>query len=187
MSAPDMVAAVLELAGDWQYEAVSIGVPGPVRGGNIVAAPNNLGSGWVGFDFSTAFGRPVRIINDAAMQALGSYTGGSMLFLGLGTGLGSAMIVENVVVPMELADLPYKRGKSFEDWVGARGLSRLGSRKWEQTVRDVVDRLKSALQADHIVLGGGNARRLSDLPGYASICSNDNAFVGGFRLWEKRE
>jgi predicted NBD/HSP70 family sugar kinase len=147
--------------------------------------PYNLGSGWVGFDFTKAFGCPVKVINDAAMQALGSYQGGRMLFLGLGTGLGSAMIVDGILEPMELAHLPYKNGKTYEDYVGVRGLKRLGKKKWGRRVADVVKQLKDALGAEYVVLGGGNAKSIKKLPADVRLGDNRDAFVGGFRLWEK--
>jgi polyphosphate glucokinase len=178
-----MVARVHEVTGDWTYDAVSIGYPGIVRRGKLIAEPHNLGKGWVGFDFRKAFGRPTHIINDAAMQAVGSYEGGRMLFLGLGTGLGSAMIVDGVVAPMELAHLPYKKGRSYEEWVGESGLKRLGGKKWSRIVDEVVTKLSSALEADYVVLGGGNARKLKRLPKNARLGSNDFAFLGGFRIW----
>jgi polyphosphate glucokinase len=178
-----MVARVHEVTGDWTYDAVSIGYPGIVRHGKLVAEPHNLGKGWVGFDFRKAFGRPTHIINDAAMQAVGSYEGGRMLFLGLGTGLGSAMIVDGVVAPMELAHLPYKKGRSYEEWVGESALKRLGGKKWSRIVDEVVTKLSSALEADYVVLGGGNARKLKQLPKNARLGSNDFAFLGGFRIW----
>ena len=178
-----MVARVHEVTGDWTYDAVSIGYPGIVRHGKLVAEPHNLGKGWVGFDFRKAFGRPTHIINDAAMQAVGSYEGGRMLFLGLGTGLGSAMIVDGVVAPMELAHLPYKKGRSYEEWVGESALKRLGGKKWSRIVDEVVTKLSSALEADYVVLGGGNARKLKRLPKNARLGSNDFAFLGGFRIW----
>ena len=178
-----MVAHVHELTGDWTYDAVSIGYPGMVLHGKVVMEPHNLGAGWVGFDFRKAFGRPTHIINDAAMQAVGSYEGGRMLFLGLGTGLGSAMIVDGVVAPMELAHLPYKKGRSYEEWVGESALKRLGGKKWSRIVDEVVTKLSSALEADYVVLGGGNARKLKRLPKNARLGSNDFAFLGGFRIW----
>jgi polyphosphate glucokinase len=182
LTAEQMVARVLELAGDWQYDVVSIGYPGFVMRGRPVAEPHNLAAGWVGFDFQTAFGRPVKIINDAAMQALGSYRGGKMLFLGLGTGLGSAMVVDGVVEPMELAHLPYRKG-TFEDYVGIRGLARKGKKKWRQHVADVVAKLVAALEPDDVVLGGGNVKNLKELPPGCRAGDNANAFLGGFRLW----
>jgi len=183
LTARQMVAKVHALTGDWTYEAVSIGYPGIVLHGKVMAEPHNLGRGWVGFDFRKAFGRPTLVLNDAAMQAVGSYEGGRMLFLGLGTGLGSAMIVDGVVAPMELAHLPYKKGRTFEDYVGAAGLKRLGGRKWRRTVSEVVAQLSSLLEADYVVLGGGNARKLKRLPKNARLGSNDFAFLGGFRVW----
>jgi polyphosphate glucokinase len=183
LTARQMVAKIHALTGDWTYEAVSIGYPGIVLHGKVMAEPHNLGRGWVGFDFRKAFGRPTIVLNDAAMQAVGSYEGGRMLFLGLGTGLGSAMIVDGVVAPMELAHLPYKKGRTFEDYVGAAGLKRLGGRKWRRAVNDVVAQLSSLLEADYVVLGGGNARKLKRLPKNARLGSNDFAFLGGFRVW----
>jgi polyphosphate glucokinase len=182
LTAEQMVARVLELAGDWQYDVVSIGYPGFVLRGRPVAEPHNLAAGWVGFDFQTAFGRPVKIINDAALQALGSYQGGKMLFLGLGTGLGSAMVVDGIVEPMELAHLPYRKG-TFEDYVGIRGLARKGKKKWRQHVADVVAKLVAALEPDDVVLGGGNVKNLKELPPGCRAGDNANAFLGGFRLW----
>jgi polyphosphate glucokinase len=186
MTARQMVAGVKKLAGSWRYDAVSIGYPGAVARNRPVAEPHNLGRGWVSFDFEAAFGCRAKVINDAAMQALGSYEGGCMLFLGLGTGLGSAMVIGGVAQPMELAHLPYKKGGTFEDYVGKRGLDRLGKKKWAKAVEDVVKRLKYALQADYVVIGGGNAKRLGELPDGARLGANANAFVGGVRLWENR-
>ena len=186
MTALRMVQEVKRVAKDWNYDAVSIGYPGPVIHNRPLREPHNLGSGWVSMDFAKAFGKPVKLVNDAAMQALGSYKGGRMLFLGLGTGLGSAMIVDGYLEPMELAHLPYKKGRTYEDYVGLRGLDRLGKKKWRSAVADVVTRLKSALEAEYVVLGGGNAKKLKDLPQGASLGDNKNAFLGGFRLWEKR-
>lgn len=179
-----MVAAVKKLTADWPYDVVSIGYPGYVVRGKPIAEPKNLGRGWVGFDFQEAFGRPVRLINDAALQALGSYSGGHMLFLGLGTGLGSAAIVAGVLEPMELAHLPYKKGKSYEDYLGRRGLKRLGKKHWRRAVKDVVQRLAGALQTDYVVLGGGNAKLLGKLPKAVRLGDNANAFQGGFLLWK---
>jgi len=177
-----MVAQVKRLVKDWEYNAVSIGYPGPVIHGRPLREPHNLGSGWVGFDFHKAFGHPVKIINDAAMQALGSYEGGRMLFLGLGTGLGSAMVVDGLLEPMELAHLPYK-SKTYEDYVGVRGLKRLGKKKWRRKVAEIVEQLKDALEVEYVVLGGGNCHKLNDLPPGARLGDNQNAFLGGFRLW----
>jgi polyphosphate glucokinase len=179
-----MVDSVSQVAKDWNYEVVSIGYPGPILRGEILMEPKNLGPGWVGFDFAKALGKPVRIINDAAMQALGSYDGGCMLFLGLGTGLGSALIIDNVVAPMELAHLPYRKKRTFEDYVGERGRRRVGTRCWQKVVADVVARLKAALVVDYVVLGGGNAKRLNNLPEGVRLGSNKNALIGGYRLWE---
>ncbi|MBZ5594101.1 MAG: ROK family protein [Acidobacteriia bacterium] len=186
LTAAKMVRDVKKATAGWNYSAVSIGYPGPVIHNKLVAEPHNLARGWVGFDFRRAFGRPVRIINDAAMQALGSYEGRRMLFLGLGTGLGSAMIVDGILEPMELAHLPYKNGRTYEDYVGIRGLKRLGKKKWRRHVADVVKQLKAALEADYVVLGGGNAKLLKKLPPGARMGDNNNAFRGGFRLWKSR-
>jgi len=183
LTAGQMVAEVLKLSGDWNYDVVSIGYPGVVVHGKIVTEPHNLGGGWVGFDFQAAFGRPTRVINDASMQAIGSYEGGRMLFLGLGTGLGSALIVDGIVQSMELAHLRYKKGKTYEDYVGDAARRRLGPKKWRRVVHDIVDELRAALEADYVVLGGGNARRLKELPTGARLGSNEFAFLGGFRMW----
>ncbi len=183
MTPEEMVPKIIETVQDWSFQVVSMGYPGPVMRGRPIAEPRNLGAGWVKFDFDAAFQRPVKIINDAAMQALGSYEGGKMLFLGLGTGLGSAMIIDGQAEPMELAHLPYRK-KTFEDYVGERGLKRLGRKKWQKCVEDVAERLSAALQADYVVIGGGNARRLKELPPNCRAGDNDNAFKGGFRLWE---
>ncbi len=185
MTAEEMVRDVLRATHDWDYRAVSIGYPGPVVDGKPLREPHNLGKGWIELDYQGRFGRPVRLINDAAMQALGSYQGGRMLFLGLGTGLGSAMVIGKTVVPLELAHLPYRKGRTFEDYVGLRGLERLGKRKWRRAVADVVARLKAAMVADYVVLGGGNAKRIRDLPLDTRLGDNRNAFLGGFRLWEE--
>src|SRR5215831_1405842 len=182
MTPKDMVSSVKKLAADWAYDVVSIGYPGPVLCGRPVAEPRNLGRGWVGFDFARAFGRPVKVINDAAMQALGSYRGGKMLFLGLGTGLGSTMIVDGIVEPMELGHLPYKKG-TYEDYVGHAGLERHGKKKWRRDVADVVTRLIAALEPDETVIGGGNVGKLAALPPHVRTGDNANAFRGGFRLW----
>jgi polyphosphate glucokinase len=179
----EMVSQVKKLAADWKYEAVAIGYPGPVLRDRPVAEPHNLGSGWVGFDFEKAFARPAKIVNDAVMQALGNYKKGKMLFLGLGTGLGSALIVDGVLVPMELGHLPYRKG-TFEDYVGLRGLKKWGQRKWRRYVADAVARLTAALEPEEVVLGGGNVKKLKELPPHSRACDNANAFVGGFRLWE---
>jgi len=185
MTPTKMVAAVRTATRDWKYDAVSIGYPGPVVRGRPIIEPVHLGTGWVGFDFKKAFERPVKIINDAAMQALGSYQGGRMLFLGLGTGLGSALIVDNVLEPLELAHLPYKKGRSYEDYVGLAGLKRRGKKRWQHHVAEVVQQLKAAMQVDYVVLGGGNARLLKKLPQGTRLGSNRDAFQGGYRLWKK--
>jgi len=179
-----MVEGVKRLAEGWTYEVVSIGYPGPVVRGLPRLEPHNLGPGWVGFDYAAAFGHPVKLVNDAAMQALGSYEGGTMLFLGLGTGLGSALIYNGVLEPLEFAHLPYKKGRSYEDYLGIRGLKRLGKKRWRMAVADVVPKLRAAFEVDYVVLGGGNSRKLKTLPEGARLGDNANAFLGGFRLWE---
>lgn len=186
MTATKMVRDVKRIAKGWEYGCVSIGYPGPVIHGRPLREPYNLGGGWVGFNFSKAFGCPVKVINDAAMQALESYQGGRMLFLGLGAGLGSAMIVDGILEPMELAHLPYKNGKTFEDYVGVRGLTHVGKKRWRRYVADVVKRLKKALEVDYVVLGGGNANNIKELPPGTRLGDNRNAFAGGFRLWKTR-
>jgi polyphosphate glucokinase len=178
-----MILGVQKIAADWSYDVISIGYPGPVLHNRPVADPHNLGRGWLGFNFETAFGHPVKMINDAAMQALGSYKGGRMLFLGLGTGLGSALIVDGIIQPMELGHLPYKK-HTYEDYVGQRGLEEWGKRKWRRHVEDVVARLAAALEPDDVVLGGGNAKLLEKLPEGCRAGDNANAFTGGFRLWK---
>jgi polyphosphate glucokinase len=185
MSAQDMVDTVLELAGKWKFKAVSMGYPGPVVHGRPVLEPKHLAPGWVGFDFERAFSRRVRIVNDALMQAVGSYEGGRMLFLGLGTGLGSAMIVENVAQPMELAHMPYKDGRTFEEHVSEAALEQMGKEAWQKEVAAVVARLQAALEPEYVVLGGGNVRLLDELPPGCRRGDNKNAFAGGFRLWGK--
>jgi predicted NBD/HSP70 family sugar kinase len=184
MTPQAMVEAVKRETADWPYEAVSIGYPGFVVRDRIINEPRNLGEGWLGFNFAQAFGKPVKIVNDAAMQALGSYEGGRMLFLGLGTGLGSALIIDGVLEPMELAHLPYKKGRTYEDYVGLRGMRRLGKKRWRRAVFDVVEKLKTALEPDYVVLGGGNVKMLKELPPGARPGANANAFAGGFRLWQ---
>jgi predicted NBD/HSP70 family sugar kinase len=183
MTPARMVARVRRLTRDWKYDVVSIGYPGVVVHGKIATEPFNLGKGWVGFDFRKAFARPTVLMNDAAMQAIGSYEGGRMLFLGLGTGLGSALIVDGTVAPMELAHLPFKSGRSYEDYVGDRGRQRLGAKKWRRAVAEVVDQLSHALEADYVVIGGGNAKKLKKLPKNARLGNNEFAFLGGFRVW----
>jgi predicted NBD/HSP70 family sugar kinase len=186
LTAAKMVRLVKNLVKDWKYDVVTIGYPGPVVHGKALREPHNLSPGWVKFNFHKAFGRPVRIINDAAMQALGSYKKGRMLFLGLGTGLGSAMIANGILQPMELAHLPYKKG-TYEDYLGLRGLEHLGKKKWRREVASVVDLLRDALEANEVVLGGGNACRMKKLPRNTKLGSNDNAFLGGFRVWENQK
>lgn len=187
MTAKKMVKEVRNATKDWNYSHVSIGYPAPVVHGHPLSEPHNLGGGWVGFDFRKAFGRPVKILNDAAMQALGIYRGGRMLFLGLGTGLGSAMIVDGILEPMEIAHLPYKKGRTFEDYLGIRGLKRLGKKKWRRCVARIAEQLKNALEADDVVLGGGNAKLLKTLPPGCRLGDNSTAFTGGFRLWNEPE
>jgi len=186
MTAARMVERVRETPAGRAYDAVSIGYPGVVRAGKPLHEPFNLGAGWVGFDFADAFGRPAIVINDAAMQAWGAYRGGRMLFLGLGTGLGSAVIVDGVLEPMELAHLPYRKGRTYEDYAGKAGLRRLGKKKWRKHVTKIVEQLREALEVDDVVIGGGNARRLEPLPDGVRRRSNADAFTGGFKLWRHR-
>jgi polyphosphate glucokinase len=182
---PDgMVTGVLELMQDWSPVGVSVGVPAMVSGGRVVHEPVNLGPGWVGFDFAAAFGRPTKVVNDAAMQALGSYEGGRMLFLGLGTGVGSTMIVEGIVEPMELGHLPFRKA-TYEDYVGLRGLEALGKKKWRKAVDETIATLVAALEPEYVILGGGNARLLHELPPNVRLGHNEDAFLGGFRLWSR--
>jgi polyphosphate glucokinase len=185
LTAGNAVKVVKAATRGWDFERISLGYPGPIINGRPLREPHNLGGGWVGFDFQKAFGIPVRIINDAAMQALGSYKGGRMLFLGLGTGLGSAMIVNGALEPMELAHLLYKNGKTYEDYLGLRGILRLGKKRWRRHVAKVTKILKDSLGADYVVLGGGNSKKLKELPPGAELGSNDNAFLGGLRLWQQ--
>jgi polyphosphate glucokinase len=180
-----MLEEMRGLTAGWNFDRVTIGYPGPVVHGNILADPVNLGRGWLGFDFAAALEVPVKIVNDAAMQAVGSYEGGRMLFLGLGTGLGSTMILDRVLAPMELGHLPYKKGRTFEEYLGQAGFKRMGRRKWQTAVFDVVERLRQALLAEYIVLGGGNVKKLDELPPHCRQGDNSNAFVGGMRLWEE--
>jgi len=183
MTPERMVAVVKDLAAGWKYDVLGIGYPGLVTHDRIVAEPHNLAPTWVGFDFQAAFDRPVKLLNDAAMQALGSYEGGIMLFLGLGTGLGSALVADGVVVPMELAHLSYESG-TYEDYVGIRGLERLGAEKWTEHVILGTTRLIAAIHPDDVVIGGGNAKKLKKLPPGCRAGDNANAFLGGFRMWE---
>jgi polyphosphate glucokinase len=184
MTAARMASSVLKVVEGWAYDRVSIGFPGIVRNGRPAQEPHNLGGGWVRFDYRRAFGKPVRIVNDAAMQALGAYRGGRMLFLGLGTGLGSAMIADGVLMPLELAHLPYRRGRTYEDYVGLRGMQRLGRRKWTRHVEHVVALLAAALQADEVVLGGGQTTRLKHIPPGTRVTANTLAVRGGLKLWD---
>ena len=178
-----MVKGVRALAAGWSFDRVSVGIPTPVRGGKPIAEPVNLGDGWVGFDYDAAFGVPTKVVNDAVMQAIGSYDGGRMLFLGLGTGLGSALVVDGVVEPLELGHLPFRK-KTFEDYVSARALERHGKKKWREAVFDVVERLSAAMEPEYVVIGGGGADKLDELPPNSRRGDNEQAFVGGFRLWE---
>ena len=187
MTAAKMVRAVKKATRSWKYDGIAMGYPGPVINNHPLREPHNLGGGWVGFHFRKAFGHPIKIINDASMQALGSYKGGRMLFLGLGTGLGSAMVIDGVLEPMELAHLLYKHGKTYEDYIGLRGFEKLGKKKWRRHVFKITEKLKTALEADYVVLGGGNAAKLKKLPPGARRGDNDNAFIGGFRLWSQAD
>jgi polyphosphate glucokinase len=184
LSAGEMCRRVLELTADWDYATVSIGIPAPIRNNRPVSNPPNLGTGWVGFDYAAAFDKPLKIINDAAMQALGSYQGGKTLFLGLGTGLGTTLITDRVITPMELAHLPYRKNRTFEDYIGEAGLQRLGKTKWRKHVAQVVALLQRALLPEEVILGGGNVRHFDELPDGCRRGKNDAAFLGGFRLWE---
>jgi polyphosphate glucokinase len=179
----EMIAGVLDLTADWTYDVVSIGYPGPVRDGRPAVEPHNLAPGWVGFDYEKALGKPVRMLNDAAMQALGSYHGGSMLFLGFGTGLGAAFVINGIVQPLELAHLPWRDGRTYEEWTGDAAFERDGEATWRANVLRVIDLFQAAFQPDYIVVGGGNARLLDDLPTGVEPGDNDNAFVGGYALW----
>jgi hypothetical protein len=186
MTARKMCRWASTAAKDWSYDVAAIGYPAPVVHGKPLREPYNLGKGWGGFDYEKALGCPVKLINDAAMQALGSYKGGRMLFLGLGTGLGSAMIVDGIVEPMELAHLPYKKEKTYEDYLGLRGLKHSGKKKWRKHVNHIVRELQVAMSADYVVLGGGNAKKIKKLPPQTLLGSNANAFLGGFRLWSEQ-
>jgi polyphosphate glucokinase len=183
LTAAQMVEAAKGLAEDWSWESVSVGIPSPVHGGRVVADPVNLGGGWAGFDYEAAFGKPTRVVNDAAMQALGSYEGGKMLFIGLGTGVGSALVANGFVQPMELGHLPYKKA-TFEDYAGEAGLEKRGKRRWRADVADIVAKLSAALEPDYVVLGGGNAKKLDELPANARLGANADAFTGGFLIWD---
>lgn len=185
MTAARMAAEVKKATAEWKYDAVSIGYPGPVVHGKPSKEPANLGAGWVRFGYKKAFGKPVRLINDAAMQALGSYQGGRMLFLGLGTGLGSAFVADGIVDPLELAHLPYRNNRTYEDYVGQRGYKKLGRKKWQRHVEKVVELLRHGLQADYVMLGGGNTKRLKGLPPEVRLGTNAHAILGGIRLWSQ--
>lgn len=184
LSARDAVAIVRDLAKGWDYDAISIGYPGPVLHNRPARDPKNLGAGWRNFDFAKAFGVPALVVNDALLQAIGGYDGGRMLFLGLGTGLGSALIIDKIAHPLELAHLPYRAGRTYEEYLGAGGLKRLGRKKWRRRVDDVVTRLRAALLVDYVVIGGGNVAKLGAMPEGARRGTNDHAFSGGERLWE---
>jgi polyphosphate glucokinase len=179
----ELVKGVKALTRDWAYDVLSIGVPAPVKDGRVVSEPVNIGHGWVGFDFEAAFGKPTKVVNDAAMQAVGSYEGGKMLFLGLGTGLGSALIDDGKLEPLELGHLPFRKA-TYEDYVGRAGRKRLGKMKWREAVAKTIEELRAATEADYIVLGGGNAKDLGELPDGVRLGANTNAFVGGFKLWD---
>ncbi len=179
----EMVKLVLGAAEGWHWDVVTVGVPAPVHGGRVVSEPVNLGKGWVGFDFQSAFGAPTKVMNDAAMQALGSYERGTMLFLGLGTGLGTSLIVDGNVEAMEIGHLPFKKG-SYEDYVGERGRLRRGNKRWRELVSEAVEQLTAALEPDSVVIGGGNATKFRTLPPKTGLGDNANAFTGGFRAWE---
>ena len=185
-TAAQMVEGVLEHSSDLTYTAVSVGIPAPVVEGRVAHEPVNLGKGWAGFDYEAALGKPTKVVNDAAMQALGSYEGGRMLFLGLGTGLGSTMIVDGVLEPMELGHLPFRKA-TFEEYVGERGRERLGEKRWRKAVRETIDALVAALSPEYVVLGGGNAKRVGELPPFCRLGGNEDAFLGGFRLWVDSE
>lgn len=185
MTAARMAAEVKKATAGWKYDVVSIGYPGPVVNGKPAKEPANLGAGWIRFDYRKAFGKPVKVINDAAMQALGGYQGGRMLFLGLGTGLGSAFVADGQLEPLELAHLPYRRNRTYEDYLGIRGYKRLGRRKWQRHVEKVVEILRHGLQADYVMLGGGNTKRIKNVPEGVRIGTNAHAIVGGFRLWDE--
>ena len=183
MTGEEMVKAALALADGWTWDRVSVGIPSPVHHGKVVADPINLGEGWVGLSYTELFGHPTKVVNDAAMQALGSYDGGTMLFLGLGTGLGSALVADGLVQPMELGHLPFRK-KTYEEYVGDAARKRRGAKRWQKDVAEVIEALTAALEPDYVVLGGGNAKRLDPLPEGVRLGDNDNAFKGGFRLWE---
>jgi polyphosphate glucokinase len=183
LTAEQMVKGALEIVAEWPWDVVSVGIPSPVRNGKVISDPVNLGKGWVDFDYEAAFGKPTKVVNDAVMQAVGSYQGGRMLFLGLGTGLGSTLIADGVIEPLELGHLPFRK-KTFEDYVGERGLEKLGKKKWREAVFETVERLTAAMEPDEVVLGGGAVEELKKLPPLCRRGDNENAFLGGFRLWD---
>jgi polyphosphate glucokinase len=183
LTAEQMVAGVLAAVQGWVWDVVSVGIPTPVRNDKVIADPINLGEGWVDFDYEQAFGKPTKVVNDAAMQAVGSYEGGRMLFLGLGTGLGSTLIADGVIEPLELGHLPFRK-KTFEDYVGERGLEKLGKKKWREAVFETIEQLTAAMEPDEVVLGGGGVDQLDELPPGCRRGANENAFLGGFRLWD---
>lgn len=185
MAAPQMVQQVLDATEGWDYDCISIGYPGPVNHERPLAEPHNLGVGWLDFSYQKAFGKPLRFINDAAMQALGGYKGGHMLFLGVGTGLGSAMIFDDILIPLELAHLPYKKGRTYEEYIGEEGLERRGKKRWRNSVLDIIARLRAAMVCDYVLLGGGNAKLMKDLPSHIIVGANSNAIDGGIKLWER--
>ena len=184
MTPREMIAQVKEQLKDWKFHAVAVGFPAPIRNGRILTDPKHLGKGWVGFNFEKALGKPVRILNDAALQALGSYRGGRMLFLGLGTGLGSTLVLPDMVLPLELGDLPYRDHRIIEDFLGKTGIDELGGKEWEHEVMFAVGQLKKSVIADYVVLGGGKAKKIRDLPKGTERGHNRNAFLGGVRLWQ---
>lgn len=184
MTAENMVQQVLAATKNWKYDRISIGFPGPVVHHRPIAEPHNLGAGWVDFDYERTFAKPLRFLNDAAMQALGGYKSGRMLFLGVGTGLGSALVLDGYVVPLELAHLPYKKGRTYEEYIGLAGLKRRGKKKWRRSVLDIIDRLQAGMVCDNVLLGGGNAKLMKGLPPHVVLGANSNAIAGGFRLWQ---
>jgi polyphosphate glucokinase len=184
LTAEQMANDVLAATKGWAYDCISIGYPGPVIHDHPLAEPHNLAAGWIGYPYQKAFGKPLRFINDAAMQALGGYQGGRMLFLGIGTGLGSAMIFDGVVIPLELAHLPYRKGRTYEEYVGLAGLELRGEKRWRKSVLDVIERLRAALVCDSVLLGGGNAKLMKDLPDHVILGANSNAIDGGIKLWQ---
>jgi polyphosphate glucokinase len=183
LTAQQMIDGVLAAADGWSWDGVTVGIPAPVRGSRVIAEPINLGDGWIGFDYESGFGKPTKVVNDAAMQAVGSYEGGRMLFLSLGTGLGSTLVVDGIVVPLELGHLPFRK-RTFEDYVSERALERRGKKKWTANVFEVVEHLTAAMEPDYVVLGGGGVKKLDELPPNSRRGSNENAFLGGFRLWQ---